>query len=81
MWSAAIVEVQPAGESGIAFCAVAVDRAVGPATEHLGNFPQAFSHLAAVEAAARIILADRLAEITRMTETYDVTVIGASREV
>ena len=31
---------------------------------HLGNFPQAFSHLAAVEAAARIILADRLAEIT-----------------
>ena len=32
--------------------------------QHLGNFPQAFSHLAAVEAAARIILADRLAEIT-----------------
>ena len=31
---------------------------------HLGNFPQAFSHLAALEAAARIILADRLAEIT-----------------
>jgi GH15 family glucan-1,4-alpha-glucosidase len=31
---------------------------------HLGNFPQAFSHLAAVEAAARIVLADRLAEIT-----------------
>jgi alpha,alpha-trehalase len=31
---------------------------------HLGNFPQAFSHLAAVEAAARIILADRLGEIT-----------------
>jgi GH15 family glucan-1,4-alpha-glucosidase len=31
---------------------------------HLGNFPQAFSHLAAVEAAGRIILADRLAEIT-----------------
>jgi GH15 family glucan-1,4-alpha-glucosidase len=31
---------------------------------HLGNFPQAFSHLAAVEAAARIILADRMAEIT-----------------
>ncbi len=30
---------------------------------HLGNFPQAFSHLAAVEAAARIVLADRLAEI------------------
>ena len=31
---------------------------------HLGNFPQAFSHLAAVEAAGRIVLADRLAEIT-----------------
>ncbi len=31
---------------------------------HLGNFPQAFSHLAAVEAAAAIVLADRLAEIT-----------------
>jgi GH15 family glucan-1,4-alpha-glucosidase len=32
---------------------------------HLGNFPQAFSHLAAVEAAAAIVLADRLDEITR----------------
>jgi GH15 family glucan-1,4-alpha-glucosidase len=31
---------------------------------HLGNFPQAFSHLAAVEAAARIVLADRLAEVS-----------------
>jgi GH15 family glucan-1,4-alpha-glucosidase len=30
---------------------------------HLGNFPQAFSHLAAVEAAGRIILADRLEEL------------------
>jgi GH15 family glucan-1,4-alpha-glucosidase len=30
---------------------------------HLGNFPQAFSHLAAVEAASRIVLADRLEEI------------------
>ncbi len=29
---------------------------------HLGNFPQAFSHLALIEAAARIILAERLAE-------------------
>jgi GH15 family glucan-1,4-alpha-glucosidase len=30
---------------------------------HLGNFPQAFSHLALMEAAARIIVNERLAEI------------------
>jgi alpha,alpha-trehalase len=30
---------------------------------HLGNFPQAFSHLALLEAAARIIVAERLAEM------------------
>ena len=30
---------------------------------HLGNFPQAFSHLALLEAAARIILAERLEEV------------------
>jgi GH15 family glucan-1,4-alpha-glucosidase len=30
---------------------------------HLGNYPQAFSHLAMIEAAGRIILSERLAEL------------------
>ena len=30
---------------------------------HLGNFPQAFSHLALVEAAGRIIVAERIEEL------------------
>ena len=32
-------------------------------SRHLGNFPQAFSHLALIEAAARIIVAERLEEM------------------
>jgi alpha,alpha-trehalase len=32
------------------------------AARHLGNFPQAFSHLALIEAAARIVVAERLEE-------------------
>ena len=31
---------------------------------HLGNFPQAFSHLALIEAAGRVILAERMEEFT-----------------
>ncbi len=39
-----------------------LDAATG---RHLGNFPQAFSHLALIEAAARIIVAERMEEYGR----------------
>jgi hypothetical protein len=35
---------------------------VASTQRHRGNFPQAFSHLAMIEAAGRIILAERLEE-------------------
>ena len=44
---------------------------------HLGNFPQAFSHLALIEAAGRIILAERLHELGVVSDSYDVIVIGS----
>ena len=36
----------------------------GTLARHLGNVPQAFSHLALIEAAARIILAERVEEMS-----------------
>ena len=36
---------------------------------HLGNFPQAFSHLALVEATARLIVAEGIAEMVAETRT------------
>ena len=39
------------------------------AARHLGNFPQAFSHLALIEAAGRIILAERIEEMSLVTSS------------
>ncbi|MFL5869308.1 MAG: glycoside hydrolase family 15 protein [Thermoleophilaceae bacterium] len=66
---AAIGELQPARDlmerllreaSPLGLYAEEFDSETG---RHLGNFPQAFSHLALIEAAARIILAERLEEL------------------
>ena len=46
--------------SPLGLCAEEFDVETG---RHLADFPRTFSHLAAVEAAGRIILADRLVEI------------------
>jgi alpha,alpha-trehalase len=48
--------------SALGLYAEEFDAATG---RHLGNFPQAFSHLALMEAAARIIVAERLPEFQR----------------
>ena len=45
--------------SPLGLLAEELDTATG---QHLGNFPQAFSHLALIEAAARIIIAERIEE-------------------
>jgi GH15 family glucan-1,4-alpha-glucosidase len=47
--------------SPLGLLAVEFDTSTG---RHLGNFPQAFSHLALIEAGARIILQERLEEYT-----------------
>ena len=47
---------------------------------HLGNFPQAFSHLALVEDAARIIVAEGLAEVTELSSAFVQLVSGAAAQ-
>src|SRR3954469_6509926 len=55
VWSSAIVEVDPAGEGGGAFGAVAVDRAVGPASQQGADEAFGFAvGLGAVGAGAKV---------------------------
>ena len=56
----ALMERLVKAASGLGLYAEELDVDTG---RHLGNFPQAFSHLALVEAAARIILAESVTEL------------------
>ena len=56
----ALMERLVKAASGLGLYAEELDVDTG---RHLGNFPQAFSHLALVEAAARIIVAESVTEL------------------
>src|SRR2546427_5275599 len=62
MWSSSIVEIEPAGERAASFVAVAVDRAVGPASEQGAD--EAFSFAVGarpVGPGAQVLDSERLA--------------------
>jgi alpha,alpha-trehalase len=59
-WARHLMERLVKAASPLGLYAEEFDAATG---RHLGNFPQAFSHLALVEAAARLIVAEGLKEV------------------